>query len=52
MEDKELKALQDFCKFLDNERNNETLEMWSNKAIWGRKDAFQEYLNWYLHKRI
>ena len=51
MNKEQLNALEEFAKFMDNERNSITSEMWQEKVIWERPDAFQEYLKWFLYKK-
>lgn len=49
MTPEQINALTEFAKFLDKERNSITKDMWDEKVIWERQNAFEEYLKYYLH---
>lgn len=51
MTQEQINTLKEFAKFLDNEKNSVTPDMWQEKIIWQRTDSFQEYLQWYLYKQ-
>lgn len=37
----------EFAEWLDEQRNNETPEMWAEKVIWDKPNAFQEWLKYF-----
>jgi len=43
------KALEEFAKWLDDERNKQPAVLWSDTKIWGKQNAFQLMLQEFNH---
>lgn len=48
MTTEEIKVLERFAKYMDDQRNSVTKNMWNEKVVWSKEDAFQQWLSYYL----
>lgn len=44
------RGLEAFAKYLDEQRNSVTPDMWAEKAVWSKPNAFQEWLQYFNHQ--
>jgi hypothetical protein len=44
------RELEVFAKYLDEQRNSVTPDMWAEKAVWSKPNAFQEWLQYFNHQ--